>query len=155
MKFPFAIPSEIIVFFGNQAYTIFWWAKPSHVSWSDICTIRWNQKMSFFCPTCVCYTRGWLPGVWEPFLSFRFPATIRSRGPRGRAAQCIHGTISQILYLIRTSRLMKFLLPALYKIVFSLKLSSLMKFPFLALYKFFFWGETTIKSLLSTRSFFF
>ena len=55
-----------------------------------------SENVRFFCPTCVCYTRGWLPGVWEPFLSFRFTTTILSRGSRGRAEQVIHGTISQI-----------------------------------------------------------
>ena len=100
-------------FFESSVQPFFWWAKPSNVAlYAEI------RKCSFFCPTCVCYTRGWLPGVCEPFLSFRFTATIRSRGPRGRAEQCIHGTISQILYLFRTSRLMKFPLLALYQIVF-------------------------------------
>ena len=43
-----------------------------------------SAHLRVFSPTCVCYTRGWLPGVCEPFVSFCFPEVIFNRGPRGR-----------------------------------------------------------------------
>ena len=150
MKFPLAIPSEIIVFWGIKRPTIFL------VGQTISRFVKWySENVRFFCPTCVCYTRGWLPGVWEPFLSFRFPATIRSRGPRGRAAQFYPWDhFSDFIFVSDlTSHEISCPCSLQDRFFFETIKSHEISFP-CSLQDFFWRGKTTIKSLLSTRSFF-
>ena len=61
---------------------------PRHLAWQVVTCYSHYTLISAhlwaLSPTCVCYTRGWLPGVCGPSLSFCFPAVIFNRGPRGR-----------------------------------------------------------------------